>query len=125
MRYLPFFGMVVVALAATACGSSVSLPAVEPDQVAIYLPGSPTPAEDYKILARIDEKGPQSITNEELIDKAKQRAADMGADALIISTIRLTTEGQAQLNLDQPVEKFLEGIAVYFPSKHPELVAEK
>ena len=122
MRYLPFFGMVVVALAATACGSSVSLPAVEPDQVAIYLP---VPAEDYKILARIDEKGPQSITNEELIDKAKQRAADMGADALIISTIRLTTEGQAQLNLDQPVEKFLEGIAVYFPSKHPELLAEK
>ena len=43
MRYLPFFGMVVVALAATACGSSVSLPAVEPDQVAVYLPGSPTP----------------------------------------------------------------------------------
>ena len=48
----------------------------------------------------------------------------MGADALIITTIRLTTEGQAQLNLEQPVERFLEGLAIYFSSKHPEL-AEK
>ncbi len=61
------------------------------------------------------------MDDQELVDRAKRRAADLGADALIISSLRTTTEGQVETELSRQIEKILEGLAVYYPSEHPEL----
>ncbi len=84
------------------------------------MPGS-FPVEEYKVLTRLEEDVPLSASDQDLIDEARSRAASLGADALLIQSIRRTTEGGVELNLDQEQRKVLVGLAVYYPSKHPEL----
>ncbi len=120
MRYLVSVCLVLLAAAVSACGSSVNLPPVEPSDVELYLPGT-APGEEYRVIARIDQRAPQETPDKDLIDRARAKAAELGADALIVSGIRGTTEGQVDLNLGRQVEKILEAVAVYFPARHPEL----
>ncbi|KPK79184.1 MAG: hypothetical protein AMS25_13550 [Gemmatimonas sp. SM23_52] len=113
---------VLVAVVA-ACGARVKLPPVAPEEVQVFLPGS-YPDEDYKVLAQVNTQVPLSVPDSELIDRARAQAAGYGADALVITGIRRTTEGQIELNLQQEQVKILDGIAVYYPSRHPELQKE-
>lgn len=122
MRYSATVCVVGFALTAMACGGmKVELPPVQPESVMLYYPGR-MPDGNFKVLARLDETGPESMTDQELVDRVRARAADLGADALIIDTIRTTTEGQVNLDTNQPTEKIIEARAIYFPSKHPELM---
>ena len=122
MRYSATVCVVGLALTAMACGGTkVELPAVQPESVTLYYPGR-MPDDNFKVLARLDETGPETMTDQELVDRVRARAADLGADALIIDTIRTTTEGQVNLDTNQPTEKIIEARAIYFPSKHPELM---
>ncbi len=120
MRYLPSLVMAALVVVVAACAGSVTLPPVAPEEVELFFPGS-IPNESYKVMSRIEERAPQSASDQELIDKAKARAAEIGADALIIRSIRSTAEGGIDLNLTQEIEKILEAEAVYFPGRHPEL----
>lgn len=120
MRYYPALVAVLLVAAVAACGSSVKLPPVEPEEVELFLPGS-FPTDEYKVLTRILERVSVQVEDMDLIERAKERAARAGADALIVSSIRTTAEGGIDFDLQQEVEKILEGLAIYYPSQHPEL----
>ncbi len=123
MRWLPLFLCVPVpAVVAAACSprASVSLTPVEPDQVEVYM-ASEAPSEEYKVIKRIEERAAPDIENRVLIERARARAAELGADALIIEEIRTTiVEAYRELG-PVPSGKILKAVAIYFPSKHPEL----
>jgi hypothetical protein len=123
MKYFPAL-MAVAVLGAAACGPGVKLPPVSPEEVEVFMPGM-LPREDYKVLARIMESRPLNTPDQEMIDLAKAKAAELGADALVIDAIRRTTEGGIQTDLRQEELKIIEARAVYYPSKHPELSEQK
>lgn len=122
MKY--FAALVAVAVAVVVglagCGSGVKLPPVSPDDVQVFMPGT-FPSDEYKVLSKIQEAYSLDTSDSELIDRAKARAAELGADAILIDSIRLTSEGGIEMDLNQQQQKILEARAVYYPSKHPEL----
>lgn len=111
---------VVAWVGLAGCGPGVELPPVSPEEVDVFMPGL-FPTESYKVLARITESMPLNTTDDEIIERAKAQAAEMGADALVIDSIRRTTEGGIETDLRQEQLKILEARAVYYPSQHPEL----
>jgi hypothetical protein len=124
MRYYPaLFALVLVSgLAACGGGSRVVLPAVEPRDVQVFMPGD-FPAEEYKVLKVITVTGILSRPDEEMVAEARQKAAELGADAMIIKELRMTAGGAgglADVNPNQD-RKTLEAMAVYYPAQHPEL----
>lgn len=121
MKHAFRFCSVVAALALMAgCSSSVNLPPVEPEDVEVFLPGS-QPQESYEVMTRFTVRVGLQDSDQMLIDGARARAAEMGADAVIVMSMRRTSEGGVDLDLSQEQEKILEALAVYFPSRHPEL----
>jgi hypothetical protein len=114
------FCVAVAALVTAACGPSVALSPVEPEQVELYVENDP-PSDEYKVIKRIEERvleeGPDARypARPVLLERARARAAELGADALIIEEI--------VLNQFDPLGRvtILRAVAVYFPSRHPEL----
>ena len=120
MKHLTALAAVVLSASLFACGGGVKLPPVEPQDVEVFMPGQP-PGENYEVLGRLQEEVSLDTPDQRLIDRARAEAAEMGADALVITAIRRTTEGQIETNLGQEQMKIIEALAVYFPSRHPEL----
>lgn len=120
MKHLTALCAVVLTASVLACGGGVQLPPVQPQDVEVFMPGQP-PSERYEVLARIQEDVSLDTPDQQLIDRAQAEAAELGADALVITAIRRTTEGQIETNLGQEQMKIIEALAVYFPSRHPEL----
>lgn len=121
MRHV--FRLLTVTLTLTllgGCSSKVELPPVAPEDVEVFLPGS-LPKQDYKIMSRFEVRLGLQEPDQMLIDRARERAAQLGADAVVITAMRRTSEGGVDLNLSQEQEKILDALAVYYPSKHPEL----
>jgi hypothetical protein len=122
MRYFPALFAVVVIAGLVACGGkSVTLPAVSPDEVEVFMPGL-RPSEECETMARLEREGPLDMPDGELIDMIRSAAAEVGADAVVVEGIRRTTEGQAALDLNLEQKKYITGNACYYPSQHPELV---
>lgn len=96
------------------------MPPVAPQDVQIFMPGT-FPSESYKVMSRISESMPLNTPDNEIIDVARSAAAEVGADALLIDSIRRTTEGGIETDLRQEQLKIIEARAIYFPSRHPEL----
>ncbi len=114
--------VVLVGLAACSSTSSkVTLPPVEPQNVEVFFPGD-FPSEKYETLKSIQLEDMISVDDREMVTKARQMAADLGADALIIRSLRTTQSGAglADANASRD-KKILEALAVYYPAKHPEL----
>ena len=127
MRYLPaLFAMVPLVLAACSSGGpKVTLPPVEPQDVEIFFPGD-FPEQDYRTLKLIEIQDMISADDREMVMKARQTAADLGADALIIRSLRTTTAGGGLADANASRDrKVLEALAVYYPSAHPELVEQQ
>lgn len=102
------------------CASVPKLPPKEsPEEVEVYFPGS-YPSQDFKALATISESQALSVSDDDLIEAARRQAARLGADALLIRSIRRTTEGEVSTDLNREEQKILEAIAVYYPSRHPQ-----
>ena len=120
MKYLTALCAVVMSVGLLACGGGVTLPPVAPQDVEVFYPGQ-MPSETYEVMARIQEDRPLQTDDDVLIDAARAQAAQMGADALVVTSIRRTTEGQIETDLGREQMKILEALAVYFPSRHPEL----
>jgi hypothetical protein len=123
MKYLSaVFGVLLVAaVACSAGGPKVTLPAVAPEDVEIFFPGD-YPDEDYEVLKRIEIQDILSADDREMVMTARQQAADLGADALLILQMRSTQAGGGLGDADPSRDrKILEALAVYYPSRHPEL----
>lgn len=120
MRNYPALLAVTLAAVASGCSSAVTLPPVAPEEVEIFLPGS-FPTSEYKSMTAFMIKGELADADQTLIDRARERAAKLGADGVIITAIRRTSEGGVELNLDQKQEKILEALPIYYPSRHPEV----
>ncbi len=118
MRNVASFLTLALAVLLAGCSSSLSLPPVEPEAVEVFYPGS-APAEDYKVLARITQEVALNTDDQELIRQAQARAAQLGADALIIASISTNTEGTVSTDLDFEPRKIIEALAIYFPSRYP------
>lgn len=116
--YSASFGAVVMLILA-GCGGGVSLPAVSPTDVEVFDVGW-FPTEGYRVIARLTESMTLSTPDEEIIEVLKVKAAEMGADALIIDSIRPTTEGRVETDSHEEQQKIIEARAVYFPARHPE-----
>lgn len=101
------------------CASVPKLPPkASPQDVELYFPGT-YPSEEFKAITTFSESGPLTASDEQLIAAARRRAARLGADALLIRSIRQTTEGTAATDLEREEEKILEAVAVYYPSRQP------
>lgn len=120
MRHFSALIAVLVLVGLWACGGGVKLPPVAPQDVQIFMPGT-FPSESYKVMSRISESMPLNTPDNEIIDVARSAAAEVGADALLIDSIRRTTEGGIETDLRQEQLKIIEARAIYFPSRHPEL----
>jgi len=120
MRHFAALCAVVMTAGVLACGAGVTLPPVAPEDVEVFYPGQ-LPTEEYEVMARIQEDEPLQTEDDVLVEAARAQAAQMGADALVITAIRRTTEGQIETDLGREQMKIIEALAVYFPSRHPEL----
>ena len=126
MKYFSALFAVVLGLAAcSGTSTKVTLPAVEPRDVELFMPGD-YPSEKYEVLKRIELQEMVSADEREMVLDARQQAADLGADALIIQSLRTTQSGGglAETNASRD-KKILEALAVYYPAKHPELLEQK
>jgi hypothetical protein len=111
-----FFGICSGALA-LACASVPKLPPkASPDEVEVFFPGT-MPTEEFKALATLRESADLGVSDEVLIARLRRRAAELGADALLIRTIRRTAEGEVGVDLNRPDEKIVEAVAVYYPAR--------
>ncbi len=120
MKYLPA-AVAVLAVFAVGCASGVKLPPVEPQDVEVFLQGS-YPTEEYKVMSNITEQVSLETDDRALIDKARERAAKLGADALLVTSIRSTTiDFDVNLGRARDAQKILEGLAIYYPSRHAEI----
>ena len=124
MKYFATLLGLAAVVAVVACSSGVKLPPVSPEDVEVFLPGVPI-ADDYKVLAAIEEAFSLDTQNSAIIERVKERAAELGADAVIIDRIRTTSEGAIEQNLAQEQQKIVNARAVYFPSRHPELAEQQ
>ena len=124
MKYFATLLGLAAVVAVVACSSGVKLPPVSPEDVEVFLPGVPI-ADDYKVLAAIEEAFSMDTQNSAIIECVKERAAELGADAVIIDRIRTTSEGAIEQNLAQEQQKIVNARAVYFPSRHPELAEQQ
>ncbi|NIR46688.1 MAG: hypothetical protein GWN99_19975 [Gemmatimonadetes bacterium] len=124
MRHFSALMVVTLMAGSLACstgGPKVTLPAVEPQQVEVFMPGE-FPSEDYEVLKRIEVRDLVSADENEMVMNARQQAADVGADALIIRSLRTTQSGGGLQETNASRDrKILEALAVYYPSRHPEL----
>lgn len=121
MRIATMLGAAALVLAplSLGCASGPKLPPkASPEEVQIFFPGT-SPTESFKAMGTITEAASLATSDEELIAAARKRAAAMGADALIIRSIRRTTEGAVATDVQLEERKILEGIAIYYPAKHP------
>jgi len=124
MRYFAALLGLAAVVAAVSCSSGVNLPPVSPEDVEVFLPGIPI-ADDYKVIARLEEAFSMDTDQEAMYARLKERAAELGADAVIVDRVRSTSEGGIETNLNQEQQRIIEARAVYFPSRHPELAEQQ
>ncbi len=122
-HFTALLGLAVV-VAAVACSSGVKLPPVSPEDVEVFMPGVPI-ADSYNVMARIEEAFSMDTADSVMVARVKERAAKLGADAVIIDGIRATSEGAIELDLNQEQQKIIDARAIYFPSRHPELAEQQ
>ena len=122
-HFTALLGLAVV-VAAVACTSGVKLAPVSPEDVEVFLPGVPIP-DSYNVMARIEEAFSMDTADSVMVARVKERAAEMGADAVIIDGIRATSEGAIELDMNQEQQKIIDARAIYFPSRHPELAEQQ
>jgi hypothetical protein len=120
MRHISYVLAIGLLTAAIACGSTMRLPPVQPEDVDVFMPGS-YPSEDYEVMTRFNVRVGLQEPDQTLVDRARARAAEIGADAVVVTAIRRTSEGGVDMDLSQEQQKILEALAVYYPSRHPEL----
>jgi hypothetical protein len=106
--------LILVLLAVSSCGGpKVILPPVSPEDVEI-IPVGEEPQEEFKEIASVRQQATMDTPRADLIAQAREKAARLGADALLIEEFRLND------SYTNPTITLL-ALAIYFPARHPEL----
>ncbi len=89
MRNSLEFAAVVLVAVTVACGggTNVTFPAVSPEDVEV-IPQGQTPSQEFVRMKEITVTKEDTPTSDLLIAEARAQAAAMGADALLIESIR-------------------------------------
>lgn len=106
--------------------SGVKLPPTTPDQIEVFYENrGQLPQEEYKRIALLDRTFNEEMCSTDLrevcddpdiweygLNRLKELAADLGADALVVHDVGYSQSGSGRR---------YSASAVYFPSRHPEL----
>jgi len=125
-----WLGLVGLALALSACvtvnksvldRSFMDRP-LPIEEVHVYLPGDEVP--EHTRIAILNAEGDVDVTNEaEMIDRLREEAGKLGANAIVLGEIRDPGTGERVLAafLDTSANRRSQAIAVYVPSFGPAL----
>ena len=113
-RVLVLLTIVMTVGLAGGCGPKVTLPPVAPEDVEVL---TEEPEEEFEELADIRQQAATDTPRREVIAGAREKAARYGADAMLIKEWRVSA------SLSNPTVTLL-AVAIYFPSRHPELAED-
>lgn len=109
--------LILFLLAIASCGGpKVILPPVAPENVEV-IPQGEEPDEEFAEIASVRQQATMNTPRSELIARAREKAARLGADALMIEEFRLNE------SYTNPTITLL-ALAIYYPARHPELATE-
>lgn len=122
MRLLP---ALLASVVFVGC-SGVKLPPTTPDQIQVFYENrGQFPQEEYKSLALLDRTYTDEMCSTDLqetcddqdvweygLNKLKELAAQLGADALLVHNVGYAQSGNGRR---------YNASAIYFPSRHPEV----
>lgn len=98
--------------------AKTKLPRVSPDQVAVYMPNDDVP-KGFRVLKSIRTQMDVSTADSVLIALARNEAASVGADSLLIRELREFAEERMEMRQSYAVRmKRLLGDAIYYPDRH-------
>lgn len=109
--------VLLVAGAVAACAAGPKLaPKAGPEEVQLIDPQmGQEPDEGYKTIGPVRASAPLGTPTRELTRLLRARAAELGADAVILQRIRRTTEGEVGISATREEEIIAEGLAIYYP----------
>jgi hypothetical protein len=109
-KHLAVSAFIFATLLLAGCGSKISLPPVTPDEVEVI---TEEPQEEFRKIADIRQMGKMDTPRRDLIAGAREKAANLGADALWIKEYRLSQSSQ------NPTITLL-AVAIVYPARHPD-----
>lgn len=118
--------LALLAFGALVSCSGVKLPPTTPDQIEVFYENrGQLPPEEYKRIALLDRTFNEEMCSTDLqevcddadiweygLNRLKELAAELGADALVVHDVGYSQSGNGRR---------YSASAVYFPSRHPEL----
>lgn len=104
-----------------ACASAPSLPAkAGPEEVDFYNPNAGlNPPAGYETISPIQVEADVGTANEEIYRMLRTEAARLGADAIILDSVRSNAEGQVGIDLNRPEKLIGRALAIYWPGGKP------
>ena len=104
--------VLLLLLVGVACSSVNLPPKAGPEEVALIQPSmGQTPDEGYKVVGPIRVLAPVGTGQQELLTMLRARAAEMGADAVILDNIERSESA------DTTRERVIvNGTAIYYPA---------
>lgn len=107
--------LVVSTVAACAAGPKLP-PKAGPEEVEFIDPQlGQEPDEGYKTIGPVRVSAALGTSPQELTRLLRARAAQLGADAVILQRVRRTTEGEIEPTAAREEEMIVEGLAIYYP----------
>lgn len=101
------------------CASTPDLPPkAGPEEVQVYDPNAGQfPPEGYRTIGPVETSAPLGTATPDLIMALRTEAARLGADAIIVQSIRQTTEGEVSAAAAGREERVIaRALAVYWPT---------
>jgi hypothetical protein len=118
MKRLPLF-LVLAAILAGCAAATPRPPKAGPEEVRFYNPNAAQhPPAGYRTIGPIRVERPMGTADAELYLALRAEAARLGADAVILRSVRRSTEGDASM-IGRDERVIAEGIAVYWPDPQP------
>jgi len=117
-----FVALVFFAGLLTACAGSVNLPPkAGPEEVRLINPrvGQAVP-DGYRTIGPVTAELPLGTPNQQVMTALLTRAAQLGADAVILQSVGSSTEGQITGGVDREERIIVRGLAIYFPAPDPD-----
>lgn len=100
-----------------ACATGPNLPPKSgPEEVRLINPQVGQQAEEgYRTIGPVTAEAPLGTSTQELMRLLRSRAAELGADAVILRNIRQSVEGDVSARSAEEERLIAEGMAIYWP----------
>jgi hypothetical protein len=104
-----------------ACASAPTLPAkAGPEEVDFYNPDAgTTPPAGYETISEVRVEVDPGTQPSEIHMALRAEAARLGADAIIMRSIRSNAEGQVGIDMNRPEKLIGLAFAIYWPGGKP------